>query len=199
MTDSWPAEHSSVAGVVRAAVPVGDGGAADAWRRAARIVAWVGVVTGALSFASIVASQLDTRNRGIFTSLSTAFAAADWADKVIVVLQLAGVGLAGLGVLGSVGVLAGRRWGATALVVYGAAAPVVMVGYLVAFAFSRTSSPFTGGSAWVMIQYALASLPNLAFPVVAFFVMRAARPHVGRPAGGSAFEPLPHAPLPRQT
>ena len=74
--------------------------------------------------------------------------------------------------------------------------------YMVWFAFRTVPPP---ASVTTTVSVVLNLLQTLAYPAVVFFVLRAARPHLGKAPFESAFEPLAPMqasaapPLPRQT
>jgi hypothetical protein len=203
MTASWPdgdgGDDPRAVGVARRAIPVPDG-AAEAWRWAARIVAWAGALRGAVLLASILLGTVSGSGGGasLFRDLASIFRGG-W--RVETLMYLYGLARLALGVsefVGSVGVLTRRRWGARLLMLY-AVATVPTAALYVAWLALRTGQGM-GPSPGVMmtLSVGLSSLQGLAYPAVVFFVMRAARPHLDDPAPTSAFEPLPHVPLPGQ-
>ena len=195
MKETWSADNESgdgaddprAVGVARRAIPVvaADGGAADAWRRAARGVAWVGVVVGAITPVWFVVEAAMTGNPGVIVQeFRRVFRGGDVQTTLMSMTQVARLVLAVVLVVGSVGVLGRLRWGGVVMMAYAVGVPVPAALYVAWFALQ-------GYGVGPVVMMALNSLHGLAFPAVVFFVMRAARPHLGKPAaGGSAFEPL---------
>lgn len=198
MKETWSADgrgdgdDSPAIGVARRAIPVVDG-AADAWRRAARIVAWGCAVGGGMFLTSFLLGTVAEADRGgaPFREVRSIFRGGWRIDTLMSLYGLACLGLAVLEFLGAVGVLARRRWGAWLLMLYAVGRVPAVVLYVVWFAL-RTGPGIVPKPGPVMtLSVAFSAVQGLAYPAVVFFVMRAARPYLNDPAPTSAFEPLP--------
>lgn len=197
MTQTWSSDDAGddarPIGVARAIPVAADGGAADAWQRAARIVAWVMAVMGGNGLVAIVLDQVGTRSSSGFGDLTEIFRAAAWPGAMLSILGLAHLALGAMALVGSIGVLSRRRWGSLVLMAYAVGTVPAMALYMIWFIVSNRNSSFVGAGGFplFLVTFTLSNLAQLALPAVVFFVMRAARPHLGKLAGGSAFEPLP--------
>jgi hypothetical protein len=201
MTASWPdgdGDDSPAVGVARRAIPLADP-AAGAWRRVARVVAWAGALRGGVLLASFLLGTVSASGgpASAFRDLASIFRGGWQVGTLMSVYGLAWLGLGVLEFVGAVGVLSRRRWGAWLLMLYAVGTVPAAALYVAWFALRGPGVVPTPGAV-VILSVALGSLQGLAYPAVVFFVMHAARPHLDDPAPTSAFEPLPHVPLPRQ-
>src|SRR3954468_8218887 len=123
MTETWSADDNggdaAAVGVARRAIPVvTDSGAADAWRRAARVVAWAAALRGGMLLASFLLGTLSASGGGtsLFRDLASIFRGG-W-QTLTSVYGLAWLCLGVTEFVGAVGVLTRRRWGAWLLMLY---------------------------------------------------------------------------------
>ena len=198
MTQTWSADDngggddSPAIGIARRVIPVVDG-AAVAWRRAARIVAWAGVLRGGVSLALVfVGTAFAPGAGGALRDFVSIFRGPWQAGTLMSIYGFGWFALHVLEFVGSVGVLTRHRWGTGLLMAYALGTVPAAALYMVWFAVRTVPPP---ASVTTTVSVVLNLLQSLAYPAVVFVVMRAARPHLGKTPIDSAFEPLAAVPI----
>jgi hypothetical protein len=186
--------HESAPAAAKPVIPVADDGAA-VWRTVTRLLAWVGLAYGSCSVGEFLGDMV---RRGPLYGPYTAIRSIPMAKDIVElhdgIHAIAALALAVVLVVGSVGVLAGRRWGSALIMAYALGMVPTAVIHVAWITLSLRDYRMSAWSFWVSVgTFVLDALRSWSFPAVVFFTLRAYRKHRAGAAPAAAFEPLPAA------